>query len=261
LRSETGVAWELGVTYHIRFYALVLCGEWKRCGQELPGLLREARERGDLATACRLQIHASYLSIAADQPDRARQSLAEALQQFGLKGGFHLQHQQALVAEAETALYAGEFDQAWAVIDQHWPALQESLLLSFQEIRMRMHHIRARCALAAAFGSGVAARPASNPDLVQSYAVPSARLIRATIAFRQGRLREAVTLLEAAAVEYHDVDMHGHAAAVRWQLGLLLGADLGQALMQEAKAYMTDQGIRNPARLLHIFTPGFPAAE
>lgn len=277
LRKETGVAWELGINYHIRFYALLLCGEWKRCAQELPALLREAHERGDLATACRLQIHSAYLAIAADQPDKARQALAEGVRQFGLKGGFYLVHQQALLGEAETALYAGEFDQAWAVINQRWPALQESLLLRFQDIRIltHQHHIRARCALAAAFGSGIAARSAPRADLVQSaqrdarllerermpYAVPSARLIRATIAFRQGSRRETVTLLEAAAAGYQDADMLLHAAAVRWQLGLLLGDERGRALIQKAKAFMTSQEIRNPGRVLHIYTPGFPATE
>ena len=43
-----GVAWELGILYHYRFSALFAIGEWKRCALELPGLLREARERGDL---------------------------------------------------------------------------------------------------------------------------------------------------------------------------------------------------------------------
>jgi hypothetical protein len=138
-----------------------------------------------------------------------------------------------------------------------------------------MHHIRARCALAAAFGTGVAARPAPNSDLVASaqrdaralerermpHAVPSARLIHATIAFRQGVQREAVTLLEAAAAEYQHVDMLLHASAVRWQLGRLLGDDRGQGLIHEAMACMTSQEIRNPARLLQIFTPGFPSAE
>ena len=42
-RNEcTGVAWELGVTCHYRFSVLFAMGEWKRCAEEIPPLLRKA---------------------------------------------------------------------------------------------------------------------------------------------------------------------------------------------------------------------------
>jgi tetratricopeptide (TPR) repeat protein len=270
LRKEcTGVAWEIGIDYHYRFTALYVRGEWKRIALELPPLLKEARERGDLFTATSLQIHSAHLDIAANEPEQARQTIAEAMRLWP-QSGFHLQHHHALLGDVETSLYAGRSDEAWTTITERWPALRASLLLRLQEIRIIMTYLRARSALAAAFASG-----SVKADLVRSaerdarqlerermpYADPMAQLIRATIAFRRGKHAQAVPMLETATAGLDAADMLLYAAAARWQLGTLLGDQRGQALIENAKAFMTSQGIRNPARLLRIYTPGFPTAE
>lgn len=68
-------------------------------------------------------------------------------------------------------------------------------------------------------------------------------------------------MLEAAATGYREADMLVCAAASRWQLGKLLGDGRGQTLVQDAKAFMNSQAIRNPVRILRIFSPGFPETE
>ena len=38
---------------------------------------------------------------------------------------------------------------------------------------------------------------------------------------------------------------------------LYYGNERGEEFIRNAKAFMTSQGIRNPERLLHMYTPGF----
>jgi serine/threonine protein kinase/tetratricopeptide (TPR) repeat protein len=266
----TGVAWEIGITCHHRFTALIMSGQWKQCAQELPPLVREARERGDVFTATSLQLHAAKLQLADDDPERARQTIQDAMRQWPQRR-FTLQHHHALYNEAHSLLYAGLPDQALALIGKHWPALQESMLLRCQWVRIVHHHQRARCALAAA----AASTGTRQVELLHSverhvrqlerermaWADPWAMLIRATMALRDGRQREkAVRLLESAVDGLERLDMLLDAAAARWQLGLLVGGVQGHALVQDGQAFMTNQGIRNPVRLLNALTPGFQMA-
>src|ERR1017187_8624520 len=130
-----------------------------------------------------------------------------------------------------------------------------------------MTQLRAKGALAAAFASSAGS---AQDELIRSaerdarqlesermpYADPMARLIRAIIAFRRGRKSEAVALLESATAGSEAADMLLHAAASRWQLGKLLADERGESLIQQAKAFLASQGIRSPARLLQMYTPG-----
>jgi len=48
------------------------------------------------------------------------------------------------------------------------------------------------------------------------------------------------------------------ATVARRQRGQLLGGAAGRELVQEADAWMTDQGIHNPVRWSAMYAPGFP---
>ncbi|MHC5544784.1 hypothetical protein ACYOEI_41655, partial [Singulisphaera rosea] len=56
---------------------------------------------------------------------------------------------------------------------------------------------------------------------------------------------------------YDLVDMALYAAATRRQLGMILGGDEGRSLISEADAWMTRQGVVNPARMAAMYSPGF----
>ena len=86
-------------------------------------------------------------------------------------------------------------------------------------------------------------------------------MIWASLALFEGRREEAVALLEQNIQANVSVDMLMHAASSRWRLGILVGGARGEALIAEAKQFMTSQGIRNPVRILNMHTPGFPPVE
>jgi hypothetical protein len=42
----------------------------------------------------------------------------------------------------------------------------------------------------------------------------------------------------------------------RWRHGSLLGGDQGRAMVDASRAWMIDQGIRNPNRVSRVVAPG-----
>jgi len=270
LRTKcTGTAWELGACYHYRFTAMRWLGKWKRFSRELRPVLREARERGDLFTTTNLLIHSGVIHLAADEPDKALQAVAEALTLWPARG-FYLLHYHALWVEAETALYSGASTHAWELVEQRWPAVEQSLVLRIQVVRLTLLLLRARCALAAAAAPGSAAPSllrAVERDvrLIERERTPRfdacARLIRAGMASLRGNVPEAVRLLGEAEEGFRAGDMALYAASAQYRRGRLLGGDQGRELIESALETMADQEIRNPARLLNVFAPGFPDTE
>ena len=64
--------------------------------------------------------------------------------------GFHLQHYTSLHALAQIELYTGDAEVALKHINGQWPALEESMLLRIQGLRIDALHLQARAALAVA---------------------------------------------------------------------------------------------------------------
>ena len=52
--------------------------------------------------------------------------------------------------------------------------------------------------------------------------------------------------------------MEANVAAARRGLGQLIGGGRGRELIAAADAWLTGQGVRNPARMAAVFAPGFP---
>ena len=46
--------------------------------------------------------------------------------------------------------------------------------------------------------------------------------------------------------------------SARRQRGRLLGGDIGRELIQQADAFMTGEGVREPDRIAAMLVPGFP---
>jgi hypothetical protein len=269
----TGTAWELGACFHSRFTAMHWLGKWKDSALELPALLRAARERGDLFTTTCLLMHSGRLQLTADEPNRALQAVAEALKLWPTPksaGAFHLQHYHGLWVEAETALYSEQYEQALHLVQERWPALQQSSLLRVQYIRLNLLQLRARCVLAAAAHANGEGQSGACHGLLKSvehdvrtierermpWSNAGARLIRAGLARVRGNTAEAIQLLEESETGFRAASMAMHAAAAQHCRGQLLGDEQGHELKQAASEATTNEDVRDLARLLHIFTPG-----
>ncbi|MDH5672501.1 MAG: protein kinase [Myxococcales bacterium] len=88
------------------------------------------------------------------------------------------------------------------------------------------------------------------------------RILRAGLAYRRGRISEALAALDAI---LSDADMGGDSrlvrAAARIRKGQILGHDEGAAMIREGCLELQERGASNPARIAQLYAPGFPPVE
>jgi hypothetical protein len=264
----TGTAWELDTTHIFSLRALVFLGQLDELSKRLPALLKEAGERGDLYAETSLRTRLSYLvSLMSDEPVRAREELDRAAAQWSHQG-FQLQHYFQLVAEAEISLYAGSATEAWEGLLRRWRALERSLLLGGAQLfRIEAHHLRARCAIAAAGATepGPARETLLSSALrdarrilneATAWGEPLALLITAAVASIRANRDEAASLLSSAESSFERNDMALYRSATRRARGLLIGGKEGRELVDSADEWMAGQKIGNPEKMTSMLVPG-----
>jgi len=264
LRDQcTGVTWELSTAHRFLFSAMVYLGEIGEVSRRVPALLAAALEQGNVFAATDLRTRLNLIWLAADDPDRARAETIEALKAWPHEG-FHLQHYSAMLALAQIELYTGDTEVVWKHLQGQWQALEDSLLLRIQVLRIEAMHLQARAALATSEGKQrsrrlkIAEKMAKRIEREKAaWATPFARLVRAGIANRKGDKELAGRLLSEAATTFKQQDMELYAAASRRRLGEMVGGDHGYQLLAETSAWMSSQRIKNPDAMTRMLAPGF----
>lgn len=251
--------------------ALRELGAFRECQERAGGYILDAVRRSDLYVESSLRRLCSLLHLVSDQPGEAHDSLAHASWQPP-GGGYHLQHWQDLQARAELALYEGEVVARYPELSAGFARLERSLLFRFQFMRAVALSVRGRVLMAMA-----AATCKREPSASKRYAREAARIarrierdrddvryaeawalvLRASIAALQGDVDSAVRALTRAAELADKAEVLPWAAAARWRKGMLIGGDEGRALVAEADAWMADEGVQEPGRLVEVFAPGF----
>ncbi|MEP6707122.1 MAG: serine/threonine-protein kinase PknK, partial [Pyrinomonadaceae bacterium] len=260
----TGVTWELTIAHRFMLSALLYLGEVGEISRRVSGLLTAALEQGNLFAAVDLRTRLNLIWLAADKPDEARQEVINALLAWPQEG-FHLQHYTSLQALAQIELYTGDAEVALKHINGQWRALEKSMLLRIQGLRIDSLHLQARAALAAAASRKhpepllkTASRFATRIEKEKMlWSSPFVSLIRAGVANIRGDADKSVALLSTAVEGFEIADMGLYAAAARRRLGQSLAGDRGRELMAEADAWMQKQTIKNPEGLTRMLAPGF----
>jgi hypothetical protein len=259
----TGVTWELTVANRYKLNALLYMGELTEVARRVPALLAAALEQGNLFGATDLRTRLNLIWLVADEPDRARAEVIEALKSWSHEG-FHLQHYVSLHALVQIELYTGDLEVAWKHVEGQWQELEESLLLRIPMVKVEAFQLRARAALAMSGPmydddrlrlAEKLARKIEKIDI--SWSAPFATLIRAAVAHQRGEAEQATTLLSQAVGIFERADMRLYAAAARHRLGERLGSERGRQLVSEAETWMTEQRIKNPTAMTRMLAPGF----
>ena len=257
----TGVGWELAAAHLYSLLSLFYLGELGILSRRLPLLLQEARERDDLNAVANLRTRLSYLArLAADDVSGAKEEVRQGIAIWSRKG-FTAQHFFELQALVDIAVYDDAGADAWAAIERSWSALSGSLLLRVQRIRIESLFFRIRAAIAAAGADPVrrsellrdadrTARQLRTLDAPQ--AGPMSTLASAGIDATTGQFEQAVRHLEDAIIRLEAADMPLHLAAARRRLGEMRA----DRTTVEADQWMTEHGIRNPARFARMLVPG-----
>ncbi|MSP60181.1 MAG: serine/threonine-protein kinase PknK [Myxococcales bacterium] len=268
----TGVAWELASTQGLSAFSLAHLGELSELSRRLPGMIRESDDRGDLVGATYSRIGPSSIAwLAQDRVAHGRALADEAIARFPGER-FQAQHWQHVFSCVQADLYEGEPASAWRRVQAAWPKLPASHLLRLQLLRVDIHQLRARAALAlaAAQPSGAVRAPWDRASLCalaeadatkvagerMKWSEPLAALLRAGVARLRGDDESALVSLSRALSGFESADMALYAAAARHRRGTVTGGDAGRADREVAERWMAGQGIARPERMVGLLSPG-----
>jgi serine/threonine protein kinase/tetratricopeptide (TPR) repeat protein len=263
----TGVTWELGLAQRFMLSALLYIGELAEVSRRIPNLLDDALEQGNVFAATDLRTRLNLIWLAADDPERARMEVIEALKIWP-REGFHLQHYSSMLALAQIELYTDDAEVAWKHVMGQRKALKKSLLLRTQLLKVDSLYLQARTALASTVHATTddqrkyllriaerKARRISKENM--RWSDPLAPLIRAAVAHNRGDESSTAAFLNEAVQGFDLADMRLRAMTARRRLGQAVGGDRGRELIAEVDDWMRKQEIRNPARMTRMLAPGW----
>jgi len=260
LETCTGVTWELGTARSFGLRCHQFRGDIRVITERFPALVRDAEERGDRYFATNTVLFSHYVNLAADDPLKMTEVIEEAMRGWS-HAGFHVQHMWHLRAGVENAIYEGRGMLAWTRMAQSWRAASGSLVARVQFTGIVLQELRGRAALAAASEAAspdeqarlldMADRAAKRIDKQRTeWGRVFSQLLRAGSAFLRERPEKAVKLLREVESLGNEHEMFLHVACARASLGAIIGGDEGATLTAASRAWMVDQGIRNPDAMM-----------
>lgn len=237
----------------------ILClrgmGQFQPLAEKVQPYLKDAVERGRASHELTVRLSAGFLLLLRDdEPDRAETFVRDARRRLGQD--VSLPHIFGTEAQILVLIYQGRVLEAWQLFSESRGKIERSGLLRMDLFMTMWHSLCAFLLLAASRPLQLAEREVARLARRRcAFAGPLAMLYRAVLLRRQGRLQEASAILDEAELGFAACDMSLHAACARYRRGTWLGGAEGSALLRDAAAWMTAQGIRNPERMAAMIVP------
>jgi hypothetical protein len=239
-------------------------GRIREMSNLVPGILEEARSRGDVYTfviiRCAALTH--LVDLAADSPDRALEEIRHALGQWS-QMRYDSPHLCAAFAAVECELYVGRVDAARKSVLTDWSAMKRSLLCrKCQTFRIMLFYTRARTALASWIerqdDRSLIEETESYIRLLKAERSPlSAALgdaLQSSVETHRGNVSKAIALLTKADEVLRQHEFRLLAAAVSRRHGELEGEG-GSPRIKAADAFMRSENIMRPDRMTFMIIP------
>ncbi len=264
-RECAGAAWELDQSQTFAFWSCYWLGDLVELRKRQENLLQVARNRGARLVESQLTTFGGpFVWLAQDDPVQAKSALANAAEHWEAVE-YQVYHYTLLTAKSQIALYENLGVEALEMIEREWPLVASAMLLHVEIVRVYMHFLRARCALAAADQQ---ANPERSQDIARRdaryllrakplWGRAAGRLISAALAHRAGDSEAAITELDRAITKFDGENHHLVAWCARYRRGQLRGGSVGSAEVSEALDWMSAQGIVNPEAMARVKAPGF----
>jgi tetratricopeptide (TPR) repeat protein len=253
-----GVRWEIDIGETFWLATLFYVGEWREMARLTQLLLREASDRGDIVAQQGLRTGRCNLAwLLLNRPDEAQAQLALATQTLG--AGFHLPHAQAVVAQVNIDLYAGQVQVASRRLHDAWPSIEQIGVLRLQQPRIELHLLRARVLLADTMQTDRlrAARVIADDLLKEgaSWASGLGHLVRAAVYAWSDDPEGALDELLSAEDQLVSAGMLGLLHIARLRRGHLEGGAGGMARAEAARDLLRDLGAADPDRVAAHMLP------
>jgi hypothetical protein len=245
-------------------YSSYFLGELKELTERYTRYMADAEESGNVFMSANLRVIAAVpVSLAADDPDRARRELQKAVEWS--EGKFSAKFRMT-ISETELDLYVGDGAGAYQRVKGLSRALRKNFYLRLHYVRGLTLYAQGRAAIASlnclpanSRGSRLAEAWRFRQRLERErmpWTDALAAILEAGAASAVDDRETAAAALRSAIERARAVDMSLHGAAARHQMGLLLGGGEGANQVREAEDAMTACGIRAPARFAAMLVPG-----
>lgn len=264
----TGAVWETVSAHRFLIASLFYLGHFAELSRRVPTLLTQATAQGNLYATTTFRTHFSTIAwLTVDDVAEARRQLALARAEW-TSSEFELPRCSMFVSEVYIALYTGQPELAFSLIEQYWPALSASHILKVSSVYLQLWYLRGVCALGAskrALASGrrrtalaarrqaqLAARRLAARRL--PLAQPLQLLLLASLHAAEGKRADASRCL-ASSIEASDrLGLGLFAATARMRLARL---DMGRArlLENQARAAFAREQVTHIDRMLDLLGP------
>ncbi|HEY2514439.1 MAG TPA: hypothetical protein VGI39_26425, partial [Polyangiaceae bacterium] len=262
-----GMNYALASGRALHYRALTYRGELASLAARVEPTLAQAESRGDLYSVANYRATAkTFLALAADDTEGAARELELAASRLPTDA-FHIQHYFCLLGRSQLALYGGTPETVHAEFVRNWKALERSLLLRVQTLRIGLHDAHSRACLAIlAAGKGESAgvtRATAEKEIRAlerertPWALGYAQIGRAGLDALDGNRERAILRLEAAEKDHEERGMVLVAAAVRRRRGELVGGAEGAELVRTSEERLRSHGVSAPARFTTMLLPDF----
>ncbi|MDX1980060.1 MAG: protein kinase, partial [Bryobacteraceae bacterium] len=250
----TNVNRDLQRTHVFLLSSRFLLGEMKDTGKLLDELVAEARDRGDLFAIEYLPLAAFGYAIylGRGQVEKALDGIPELPED----GGWGPAQVLAFRARTSVALYLGEGEAAWDMVERHWSAMRRSGYLRLPMLGDFLLGARARCAIAAAAS-------ARKPERLLKIALDCAKQMRRShLAWSRahGLLAEAgVASCRGDGDRAAQLLCDGEKALEAVEMGLWLAATryrMGGAHRTAALQWFEQQQVKHPQGFARLILPG-----
>lgn len=259
-----GATFEVNSVRMMLYRTLAYRGEVQELRGRVPPVLREAEAHNDVYTRINLWAGAlTLLGLVDDEPATVAREV-DGVSKFLAQSRFLVQHYFCMVARSQVELYEGQGALAHERVEAAWPGLRRSLMMRVSAIRIAAIEQRGRCALAAGLARKdntlvrfAEAQAAHLQRESYPWARGSAMLLRAGVRSAQGDRAAARGLVERAVVHFDETHMSLYAAVARRCLGAVAEGTTGAPARAASDAWMTVQGVKDPAKLSRMIAPGF----
>jgi serine/threonine protein kinase len=245
-------------------YSLYFIGEIAELTQRYNRLVADADESGNAFMSANLRaIAAAPVWLAADDPERARRELGEVAK--WKERGFAMQWRMCIFG-TDVDLYVGDGAGAYERVKGLSRAARKNFYVFIHYVRAMTAYAHGRAGIASM--DGMPARLHRN-RLAEvrrlqrrlerermAWTDCLATILRAGWACASGQREAAAAALRSAIDRAEATQMPLHAAAARYQLGVLLGGEVGEPHVREAVHALAERGVRAPARFAAMLVPG-----
>lgn len=240
------------VAQTVRLFGLLAIGEIARLSELLPVLEADARRRADAYWLVTVRLYVAHLRLVHEGDAAGALAIVDsALAEWG-EQRMLFQTWLALRTRVLCELYSGAAGRAFDVLQQAWPELERSGLLSLGVVRPDALRLRGVTALADGGGGARAIVDGTRGSLSEGRLDESATrmTLQAGALVLDGKVEEAATLLERARATHRLAGQRLDAWVVHSAMSALRGDDPEPSVRRLRKA-----GVADPGRWVSTLVP------